>query len=120
MLDLRYVAATSGSSDDDPDDGYDRFDVDVELTWQVRGFDDVPSSVNVPVVMRDDGSSTWFVTARETPADRAPIWFNDAVEVRRPSPDLLVVRSRQLPHTDRPGRCRRGAHGARRSPALGR
>ncbi|QIK66070.1 hypothetical protein G7072_06700 [Nocardioides sp. HDW12B] len=92
-VDLRYVAAT-GATQDQVDDGADRFGVDVELTWQVRGFDDVPSSVDVPVVLRDDGTRTWFVTARERPADRAPIWFNDAVDVRRPSPDLLVVRSR--------------------------
>jgi hypothetical protein len=93
-LDLRYVAAVSDQQDEvgralEQDD----FVAEVDLTWQLREFDPVPASLEVPVVLRDDGERTWFVTARDQPADRAPIWFNDRVTVERPSPRVMLVQS---------------------------
>lgn len=94
-LDLRYVAAAPDPLDEfgaaSPEEG--AFVAEVDLTWQLRGFDPVPASLEVPVVLRDDGERSWFVTARDQPADRAPIWFNDRVTVERPSPRVLLVQS---------------------------
>lgn len=94
-LDLRYVAAAPDRQDEVGRAllGDDDFVAEVDLTWQLRGFDPVPASLEVPIVLRDDGERISFVTARDQVADRAPIWFNDRVTVERPSSRVMLVQS---------------------------
>jgi hypothetical protein len=94
VFELRYVSTGTALTDGELRRfGPDAFVADVDLSWQLNGLDDEPSSVEVPVVLRDDGVDVTFVTARR-PSARAPIWFNDHVTVQRPDDGLLLVRSR--------------------------
>jgi hypothetical protein len=92
LLDLRYVSGSTAAERVQERWGPDVFAADVDLSWQLNGLDAQASTVEAPVLLTDDGTSTSFVTAR-APAARVPIWWNDKVEVERARNGVLLVQS---------------------------
>ena len=125
-LDLRYVAAAAADQQDEVGRALlseDDFVADVELTWQLRGFDPVPASLEVPVVLRDDGQRD---LVRHGPRhSRRTVLRSGSTTVSpssvRPPASMLVQSDRRRAH---PARVRGGASGVRTVrdalPGLGR
>lgn len=85
---LRFVDQDGGI---DPEGGW-RADVDV--TWQVAGFDPGPARSEVTFALRDepvDGGARVALTAAGVGGGRAPLWLTDDLQVRRTDSRVVMV-----------------------------
>jgi hypothetical protein len=95
-LELRYVGPSDLALAPELRErlGADAWVSDVQLTWQLRGVDPKPSTVEVPVVSAWADGEARFGTAR-VPAEggerRVPLWFVDRVAVRRTADSLVLA-----------------------------
>jgi hypothetical protein len=96
-LTMRYVdeKADALSAGQERDFGKDAFVGEVQMAWRVGGFDRHDSHMEVPLVLRDQGSQVGFVTARGLSGDASPLWMVDRVHVQRTARSLVVAAGRR-------------------------
>jgi hypothetical protein len=91
-LDLRYLdqAPLELSTAERARFGPDAWVSEVQLTWRFRGVDSTVSTLEVPIVADWEGDRAVFASARTTGGYQVPLWFTEALSVRR-SRDTLVL-----------------------------
>ena len=91
-LELRYVDTSEVTLSPAELDRYgaDAWVADVQVTWQLAGFDPGPSTVDVPVVLGWRGARAVFETVLAAGPGQVPLWLLDRLVVRR-TPDTLVL-----------------------------
>ena len=77
--------------------GEDAWDALVSVTWQVRGFDEAPARVELPVSFADGGRR---ITAIGGQGARLPLWLAGPVAVRRTA-DVVVLAAAGDRHIER-------------------
>jgi hypothetical protein len=91
-LDLRYLddAPLELSAAERNRFGPDAWISEVQLSWRFRGVDSAVSTLEVPLVADWDGDRAVFASSRTTGDYQVPLWFTEALSVRR-SRDTLVL-----------------------------
>lgn len=73
--------------------GADSWVTDVDLTWRLQGMDQVPSTLEVPLVLAPDGDDAVFVTSRWNDGQRVPLWLLQRTVVRRTRDTMVLATS---------------------------
>jgi hypothetical protein len=103
-LTMRYVDDKEGalSADQQHEFGNRAWVVQVQMAWRIGGYDLHDSRMEVPLVLRQQGSRAGFVTARPGFGDARPLWMLGPVTVRRTARSLvLTARHSRLDSTSR-------------------
>ncbi len=100
-LELRYVAPAEQTGPQLA--SADTWVAAVQVIWRFRKYDAAASSLEVPIIVVDDGSRARFDgISRAQPDDRVPLWLLERLSVRRSARTLILATDRsQLPELDR-------------------
>jgi hypothetical protein len=91
-LTMRYIDERDDALSNDQDSGlgHHAFVAEVQMSWRIGGYDAHDSSMEVPLVLGQEGSRVGFVTARGLTTDASPLWMVEPVRVKR-TPRSLVI-----------------------------
>ena len=89
-LDLRYVAPAQQSGVQLSPAG--TWVADVQVSWQFQKYDVAPSTLEVPMVVVDDGEHARFAgLAAPQDKDRVPLWLLERLAVRKSDRTLVLA-----------------------------
>ncbi len=92
-LSMRYVDEKDDGLSEDQQGalGEGAFVGEVQLAWRVGGYDAHDSHMEVPLVLRQQGSRVGFVTARGVSGEASPLWLTEPVTVRKTARSLVMA-----------------------------
>ena len=93
-LELRYIAPME-QTDDAELRSEDTWVAAVQVTWRFRRYDAATSTLEVPMIVQDDGTTARF-SGLSTPAkgQRVPLWLLERLAVRKGDRTLVLAADR--------------------------